>query len=62
MARGSTHLLLLSIPFSADEWKPRHDLVSHTGVMNLTEFPSPSEVFFSGPASHPQKRLRGSKD
>jgi gamma-glutamyl hercynylcysteine S-oxide synthase len=36
----------------ADEWKPRHDLVSHTGVMNLTEPPPPSEVFFSGPASH----------
>jgi gamma-glutamyl hercynylcysteine S-oxide synthase len=35
----------------ADEWKPRHDLVSHTGVMNLTEPPPPSEVFFSGPAS-----------
>src|SRR5277367_4411293 len=36
---------------SADEWKPRHDLVSHTGVMNLTEPPPPSEVFFSGPSS-----------
>jgi len=35
----------------ADEWKPRHDLVSHTGVMNLTDTPPPSEVFFSGPAS-----------
>jgi iron(II)-dependent oxidoreductase len=35
----------------ADEWKPRHDLVSHTGVMNLTELPPPSEVFFFGPAS-----------
>src|ERR1700731_263045 len=35
----------------ADEWKPRHDLVSHTGVMNLTEPPPPSEVFFSGPSS-----------
>lgn len=35
----------------ADEWKPRHDLVSHTGVMNLTELPPPSEVFFSGPVS-----------
>src|ERR1039458_692945 len=34
-----------------DEWKPRHDRVSHTGVMNLTELPPPSEVFFSGPAS-----------
>ena len=34
--------LLLSLPVLADEWKPRHDLVSHTGVMNLTETP-PSE-------------------
>jgi iron(II)-dependent oxidoreductase len=34
-----------------DEWKPRHDLVSHTGIMNLTEPPPPSEVFFSGPTS-----------
>ena len=34
-----------------DEWKARHDLVSHTGVMNLTEPPPPGEVFFSGPAS-----------
>jgi gamma-glutamyl hercynylcysteine S-oxide synthase len=45
-------LLCLSMPSSfADEWKARHDLVSHTGVMNLTEPPPPSEVFFSGPAS-----------
>jgi iron(II)-dependent oxidoreductase len=42
---------LLSLPVSADEWKPLHDLVSHTGVMNLTETPPPSEVFFSGPTS-----------
>jgi hypothetical protein len=35
----------------ADEWKPRHDLVSHTGVMNLPEPPAPSDVFFAGPAS-----------
>jgi len=35
----------------ADEWKPRHDLVSHTGVMNLTEPPPPGEVFFLGPAT-----------
>src|SRR5262249_38281205 len=33
----------------ADEWKARHGLVSTTGVMNLTEVPPPSEVFFSGP-------------
>jgi len=36
---------------SADEWKPRHDLVSHTGVMNLSEPPPPGEVFFPGPDS-----------
>jgi hypothetical protein len=41
---------LIRVSF-ADEWKPRHDLVSHTGVMNLTEPPPPSEVFFPGPAS-----------
>jgi iron(II)-dependent oxidoreductase len=45
-------LLCILIQVSlADEWKPRHDLVSHTGVMNLTEPPSPNEVFFPGPAS-----------
>src|ERR1700688_1217369 len=44
-------LLYINIVSFADEWKPRHDLVSHTGVMNLTEPPPPSEVFFSGPAS-----------
>jgi iron(II)-dependent oxidoreductase len=36
---------------SADEWKPRHDLVSHTRVMNLSEPPPPGEVFFPGPDS-----------
>jgi gamma-glutamyl hercynylcysteine S-oxide synthase len=39
------------VPSFADEWRPRHDLVSHTGVMNLTELPGPSEVFFFGPSS-----------
>ena len=33
-----------------DEWKPRHDLIFHTGTINLTP-PPPSEVFFPGPAS-----------
>jgi formylglycine-generating enzyme required for sulfatase activity len=46
-----TALLFTSTLSFADEWKPRHDLVSHTGVMNLTEPPPPAEVFFSGPAS-----------
>lgn len=44
-------MIAISSRIAADEWKPRHDLVSHTGVMNLTEPPAPSEVFFSGPAS-----------
>ena len=50
-------IVLIAITFpifstlSADEWHPRHDLVSHTGVMTLTEPPPPSEVFFSGPDS-----------
>jgi formylglycine-generating enzyme required for sulfatase activity len=35
----------------ADEWRARHDLVSHTGILNLPEPPSPQEVFFPGPAS-----------
>ena len=43
-------MLCTNIPSFADEWKPRHDLVSHTGVMNLTELPAPGEVFFPGPA------------
>jgi formylglycine-generating enzyme required for sulfatase activity len=36
---------------AGDEWRARHDLVSHTGVLNLTEPPPPTEVFFPGPAS-----------
>ncbi|HKT87691.1 MAG TPA: hypothetical protein VJQ59_04610, partial [Candidatus Sulfotelmatobacter sp.] len=44
-------LFLFVCVLLADEWKPRHDLVSHTGIMNLSEPPPPSEVFFSGPAS-----------
>ena len=43
-------VILLALS-SADEWKPRHDLVSHTGVFNLPEPPSPMEVFFAGPSS-----------
>ncbi len=53
--RGLIVLIAIAFPIfstlSADEWHPRHDLVSHTGVMTLTEPPPPSEVFFSGPAS-----------
>jgi gamma-glutamyl hercynylcysteine S-oxide synthase len=41
----------IGCPLFGDEWKSRHDLVSHTGVMNLTEPPLPSEVFFFGPES-----------
>jgi iron(II)-dependent oxidoreductase len=42
---------LLSLFSFGDEWKPRHDLVSHTGVLTLTEPAPPSEVFFPGPAT-----------
>lgn len=44
-------VLIVVAVLSADEWKARHDLVSHTGVLNLTEPPSPEEVFFAGPTS-----------
>ena len=47
----SVAALLVVGVLSADEWKPRHDLVSHNGILNLPEPPPPSEVFFSGPAS-----------
>jgi gamma-glutamyl hercynylcysteine S-oxide synthase len=44
--------VLFAIPTAfSDEWKASHGLVSVTGVMNLTEPPPPSEVFFSGPDS-----------
>jgi gamma-glutamyl hercynylcysteine S-oxide synthase len=43
--------LLMACLSPADEWRARHDLVSHTGILNLTQPPSPEEVFFSGPAS-----------
>ena len=42
---------LFPVLASADEWRARHDLVSHTGVLNLTEVPPPAEVFFAGPDS-----------
>jgi len=49
---GAIHLFLLTACISsADEWRARHDLVSHTGILNLPEPPSPEEVFFPGPAS-----------
>ena len=42
---------------AGDEWRARHDLVSHTGVMNLTEPPPPGEVFFSGPPSPSEQAM-----
>ena len=42
-------ILFFAFQSFPDEWKARHGLVSTTGVMNLTEMPPPSEVFFSGP-------------
>ena len=47
-------VLFLISPVFCDEWKAGHGLVSVTGVMNLTEPPAPSEVFFSGPDSPPE--------
>ncbi|GAC1433866.1 MAG: hypothetical protein NVS9B5_17690 [Terriglobales bacterium] len=55
MNRTHRYTLALVLLFSwlafADEWKASHALVSHTGVMNLSDMPPPSEVFFSGPES-----------
>jgi len=51
LALAASLLFLAVGPSSADEWKPRHDLVSHTGVMTLSEPPLPDQVFFSGPSS-----------
>src|ERR1700746_177727 len=48
---GVVVLLLGVCVLLADEWKPRHDLVSHTGILNLPEPPPPGAVFFAGPAS-----------
>jgi gamma-glutamyl hercynylcysteine S-oxide synthase len=47
---ASPFLLLASLS-SGDDWKPRHDLVSHTGVMNLPEPAQATEVFLLGPGS-----------
>jgi gamma-glutamyl hercynylcysteine S-oxide synthase len=43
-------LLVFSLRMNSDEWKARHALVSHTGVMNLDVPPAPAEVFLAGPA------------
>src|SRR5580765_7023453 len=51
MVATTSLLVLMACLSSADEWKARHDLVSHTGVLNLSQPPSPEEVFFAGPAS-----------
>ena len=51
---GALLVLIVSAVLRADEWKARHDLVSHTGVMNLAEPPAPEEVFFAGPTSGPE--------
>ncbi len=54
VAAVASLLLFLATSASSDEWKATHGLVSVTGVMNLTEPPPPSEVFFSGPDSPSQ--------
>ena len=38
-------------PAAADEWKPRHDLVTHATELNLSEPGSANDVFFPGPAT-----------
>src|SRR5215468_7484837 len=43
--------VLITSSSVADEWRARHDLVSHTGILNLPEPPTPEEVFFPGPGS-----------
>src|SRR3974390_2414721 len=43
-------VLLCAISLHSDEWKARHALVAPNGTMTLTVPPSPSEVFFPGPA------------
>src|SRR6266849_1469157 len=45
----------------SDEWKPRHALVSPTGVMNLSEPPAPEEIFFPGPSGNADGWLAGLK-
>ena len=46
---ATTSLFVFMACFSsADEWKARHDLVSHTGVLNLSQPPAPEEVFLPG--------------
>src|SRR5258708_9298935 len=43
-------LLTCAVSLRSDEWKARHALVAPNGTMTLTIPPSPSEVFFAGPA------------
>ena len=49
----TTFLLVCAVSLHSDEWKARHALVAPNGTMTLTIPPSPSEVFFSGPAAPP---------
>ena len=35
----------------ADEWKPRHELISPTGVLDLPPVAEPEDIFFYGPTS-----------
>ncbi|HZR56584.1 MAG TPA: hypothetical protein VFA74_06905, partial [Terriglobales bacterium] len=42
-------IIFFTSPGFCDEWKASHALISPNGVMNLSEPPPPSEVFFPGP-------------
>lgn len=43
-------MLGCAVTLHSDEWKARHALIAPNGTMTLSIPPSPSEVFFSGPA------------
>ncbi|HUL34123.1 MAG TPA: SUMF1/EgtB/PvdO family nonheme iron enzyme [Candidatus Eisenbacteria bacterium] len=46
-------VFVCAITLHSDEWKARHALIAPNGTMTLTIPPSPSEVFFPGPADPP---------
>lgn len=50
VALFTVFILVCAVSLHSDEWKARHALVAPNGTMTLTIPPSPSEVFFAGPA------------
>jgi formylglycine-generating enzyme required for sulfatase activity len=47
-------LFIILAASSADEWKPRHDLVTRGDLSTLSQPGSPDQVFFPGPANPAQ--------